>query len=104
MPHFPRETAFVASGPDFAPEVIPGEAPKGAEGRLADLLREYGPEAMTVYAQNPDGNLEKLTPDTKHTGRDDVAKYFITIYASERQGSVDVTGWHPMTIEIGWDS
>lgn len=94
MSHFPRETSFIAVGADFHPEVIDGRAPRGAETRIADLLREHGPEASIFYAPMDHGPLEELASHTEMTGADDRFKYYITRLTSP------ITGRY---IEIGWD-
>jgi hypothetical protein len=94
MPHFERTTRFVAVGADFDPTVT-GAEPYAAEGELAELLREHGPEAVIVYAPMGHGPLEELRSHTEHTGRDDIAKYYVTRYTSP------ITGRY---IEIGWDN
>jgi hypothetical protein len=93
MPHFPMQTVFVACGPDFIPEVTKPE-PGDPEHRLADLLREHGPERVTVYAQMDHGPLEELNDRTVHLGRDDTTKYYSTRYTSP------ITGRY---IDVGWD-
>jgi hypothetical protein len=93
MPGFPMETVFVASGPDFAAEVL--NLGKDTEQALADLLREHGPEGVTIYAQGPNGVLVRLLGDTAHTGRDDIAKYYLTTFTHPHQR---------LEIQVGWDS
>lgn len=91
MPHFFDETAvFVASGPDFDAELIDG---RDYELAMAELLREHGPEQMNIYAQSPDGTLELLQQLTAMTGRDDLAKYYLTTYTSSTTGLVAQVGW-----------
>lgn len=94
---FPQETVFVASGPDFTP-VVTGTEPGDAERQLAELLREHGPESMTVYVQFPDGRLIELFGQTVHTGRDDIAKYYVTTFTQTRAFQ------KPLEIQVGWDS
>lgn len=91
MPHFFDETAvFVASGPDFGAELLDG---RDYESALAELLREHGPERMNVYVQQDDGTLALLEQGTAMTGKDDLAKYYVTTYTSTATGLVAEVGW-----------
>lgn len=83
---FTEDTEFLACGPDQNMVIVP-------EKGLAELLAEHGPERLTVYVQLWDGSIEELAPDTKHTGRDDLAKYYVTRYTSARTGLVADIGW-----------
>jgi hypothetical protein len=94
MPTFPEDTVFVATGPDFAAEAL--NLGKGTEQAIADILREHGPERVHLYVQDDtDGGLRLLTAATVHTGRDDIAKYYLTTCTDV------VTG---RQMQIGWDS
>lgn len=93
MQSFPIETVFVATGPDFTAEAL--DLGAGTEQALADLLREYGPERLYLYVQNTDGHLRPCLSTTAHTGRDDIAKYYLTTFSDMLEHR---------EIQIGWDS
>lgn len=85
---FAEDTQFIASGPDLHMGMV-------QEPQLPDLLREHGPERLFLYAQLIDGTVEQLEVVAhRMTGKDDLAKYYVTAYASPTTGRM---------IEIGWD-
>lgn len=97
MADFPEDTVFVASGPDFPAEAL--NLGRGTEQALADLLREHGPERVLLYWQRKNGELAgPLLQQTVHTGRDDIAKYYLTTFTQARAFQ------KPLEIQIGWDS
>jgi hypothetical protein len=84
--YFTEDMEYLAFGPDQNMTIV-------REKELAELLAEHGPERLTVYVQLWDGSIEELAEDTKHTGRDDLAKYYVTTYTSARTGLVASIGW-----------
>lgn len=83
---FTEDVEYLACGPDQSMTIV-------REKELAELLREHGPERLTVYTQLWDGSIEELSASTAHTGRDDQAKYYVTRYLSPRTGLVADIGW-----------
>jgi hypothetical protein len=84
--HFQPDTSFLACGPDLEPVEV-------REKELADLLREHGPERLTVHVALWDGSPEELTEATVMGGADDRFKYYVTTYTSARTGLVAEIEW-----------
>lgn len=84
--YFTEDTEFLVSGADQEPVTV-------LEKGLADLLREHGPEQLTVFVALWDGSPEELPGETVLCGVDDLAKYYVTTYTSARTGLVASISW-----------